>query len=187
MRKLMALVAAAIFAAGTTVEADTHTVANSNDSGAGSLRQAVIDAAANDTIEFVLASGSETITLTTSEIAFDKALTINGANTGGSGTAVTVQVTTPGTSTFRVFTIAATTSLSNMTIMGGLVEYSGSIYHPIGDLTLDNVTVSSSKASKSGGGIYSSGNALTISNSTISNCPRRQTAWAAASIPPTTR
>jgi hypothetical protein len=64
--------------------AATYTVTNLNDSGPGSLRQAVADANASagaDTITFQ--SGlSGTITLTSGEIAITEALTINGPGAG---------------------------------------------------------------------------------------------------------
>jgi predicted outer membrane repeat protein len=58
------------------------TVTNGNDSGGGSLRQAIVDAASGDTIDF--APGVNTITITTGQMAInDKNLTIDG---GGSVT-----------------------------------------------------------------------------------------------------
>ncbi len=61
-----------------TGSAATITVANTNDTGPGSLRQAVADAASGDTISF--GSGVEgTVTFTTGPIAIDKSLTITGS------------------------------------------------------------------------------------------------------------
>ena len=57
--------------------AATITVANTNDSGAGSLRQAISSAAAGDTISFA-ASVTGTITLNTGELAISHDLTIQG-------------------------------------------------------------------------------------------------------------
>jgi hypothetical protein len=55
--------------------ADTITVSNLNDSGPGSLRQALADASDGDTINFAL---SGTISLTSGELVIDKNITISG-------------------------------------------------------------------------------------------------------------
>src|SRR5258708_15841810 len=57
--------------------ATTITVTNGNDSGPGSLRQALADANDGDTINFDPSVG--TVTLTTAELAIDKSLTLSGA------------------------------------------------------------------------------------------------------------
>ncbi len=66
--------------------AATLTVTNLNDSGAGSLRQAVIDAASGDTINF---SVTGTITLTSAQISINKDLTITGPGVAISPSAAT--------------------------------------------------------------------------------------------------
>ena len=55
--------------------ATTITVTNSNDSGPGSLRQALIDANDGDTITFAVTG---TIALTSGELLVDKSITISG-------------------------------------------------------------------------------------------------------------
>lgn len=68
---IAAVIALAVVAASAPVaRAATITVSNANDSGAGSLRQAIADAAAGDTITF---AGDYTITLT-SELTISKNL-----------------------------------------------------------------------------------------------------------------
>ena len=59
--------------------ATTLTVANTNDSGADSLRQAILDATAGDTIDF---SVTGTITLTSGQLSINKDLTISGPGAG---------------------------------------------------------------------------------------------------------
>jgi hypothetical protein len=61
--------------------AATFTVNNTFDSGAGSLRQAIIDAntaGGNDIIDFLLGSGSQTINLTSEGLSITDNLVING-------------------------------------------------------------------------------------------------------------
>src|SRR5438094_7380571 len=53
------------------------TVTNTNDSGPGSVRQALSDANDGDTIDATSISG--TVTLTSGELLVDKSVTINGA------------------------------------------------------------------------------------------------------------
>ena len=148
--------------------ADQVVTSNAN-SGGGSLRQAIIDAGDGDEITFNLSAGNETITIL-SELAIAESLTINGSNDVGSGVDVTVQVTTPGTSTYRVFNINAsgkTITLSNLTIKGGNISGNGGgIYIAAGTVTIEKSSISNSKASN-GGGIYNLGT-LTIIDGTIS-------------------
>lgn len=85
--------------------ADTYFVSNTNDSGAGSLRQAILDAnthAGADTILFSIGSGAQTITplsalpVSTGPVTFDAwqqmgftgtpLIRIDGINAGGAGT-----------------------------------------------------------------------------------------------------
>jgi hypothetical protein len=58
-----------------TAEATTITVTNTNDSGPGSLRQALADANDGDTINFAVTG---TIGLTSSELVIDDSITISG-------------------------------------------------------------------------------------------------------------
>ena len=75
----------AVVVAGSALAASV-TVENCADSGAGSLRQAVVDAAAGDTIEFASSLVCPVITLTSGEILTDKDLAIAGP--GATGLAV---------------------------------------------------------------------------------------------------
>ncbi len=162
---------------GVNLYAANQVVTNNNDSGAGSLRQAISDVGDGEEITFNLTTGNETITILSElSVTFTKTISIDGDNTAGSGTNVTVQVTTPGTSTYRVFKCPPDTgkthTISNMTIKGGNKSEGGSIYfYYNGDLTLINCTISNSQ-STSGGGIYAydSGGDLTLTNCTIEDC-----------------
>ncbi len=152
-------------------------VTNNNDTGAGSLRQAIADVGDGETITFNIPS-SDIITIASELSISGKGMTINGTNLA-TGNPVTVQVTAPGTSTFRVFyqnVANKTINISNMIIKGGNVGsgWGGSINMVEGSLSLNRVTIQGSKALY-GGGICAvkgptSPMSLTITNSTIDAC-----------------
>ncbi len=175
MKKLFVtfLIFVFVLVGSTSLMAADQIVTGNGNTGAGTLRQAIVDAVDGDEITFNLSSGNETITIS-SELGITESLTINGTNSDGSGTDVTVQVTTPGTSTWRVFNINAsgkTINISNMTIKGGDISGSsgkgGGIYFAAGTLNLDDVTVSGSKATY-GGGMYNSESSPTLTNCAFS-------------------
>ena len=121
LRSLIILVSASLIS--QSIQAADQVVTNNSDTGVGSLRQAITDVTDGGTITFNLASGSETITLA-SELSITKSVTINGSNAAGSGTDVTIRVTTPGVggSAWRIFNINASgknISIFNMTLNGG--------------------------------------------------------------------
>src|SRR5258705_13377049 len=59
-------------------QAATITVANTNDNGPGSLRQALADAVNGDTINFDPSLNGQAITLTSSQLLVNKSITITG-------------------------------------------------------------------------------------------------------------
>ena len=130
-------------------------VTNTNDSGPGSLRDALAVANDGDTIDATGVSG--TITLISGQLNVDKDVTINGS--GANHLAVN------GNGQSRVFyvNLGDTVTISGLTITNG----SSGIYNDGGTLTLSDCTVSGN----SGAGItnYSlNGSAtMTIANSTI--------------------
>lgn len=141
--------------------AATITVTTTADSGAGSLRQGIADAASGDTIDF---RGSVTggIILTTGELVIDKSLTIQGP--GAASLAV------DGNGMSRVFRITGgnTVEMSRLTIRNGSLSgsSSGGGIQSFGTLTLNSSTVADNKAGL-GGGIANFAT-LTLNNSTIS-------------------
>jgi hypothetical protein len=146
---------------GRDAHAATLTVVNTNDSGAGSLRQAIADAAPGDTIDFDAGLSGQTITLTTGELLISKNLTITGPAGG---------ITVSGNNTSRVFDIGAvgviTVNISSLTIANGNTsEYGGGIRN-VGMLTLTNSTVLANSA-YIGGGIGNNGS-LTLTDSEVS-------------------
>jgi hypothetical protein len=146
----------------------TFHVTNTNDAGAGSLRDAISQAntvAGADTINF---TGSlfrdavpDQITLTSGALSISSDITING--TGANKLSIS------GNNASRVFEIA---SASKVTISGLLItkgsggSFNGGGIGNSGTLTLKNSTVSGN-TSGFGGGIGNSGT-LTLSNSTVS-------------------
>ncbi|NDI98071.1 T9SS type A sorting domain-containing protein [Flavobacterium sp. LaA7.5] len=148
--------------------AQTVTVMNSNDSGAGSFRQAVIDAAAGSTIVFDAAVNGNTIMLV-SAVTIDKNLTISGNGED--------QTMISGGDTTRIFSITDTENITvnNLTLTNGFaVDNGGAISSLNSMLTLNDVTITSSDAAgnnadQGGGAIYLMGGMLTANNSTFSN------------------
>ncbi len=61
---------AAILFFGFTATAANQVVTSNGDSGAGTLRQAIADVGAGETITFNLSAGNETIILTSDELLF---------------------------------------------------------------------------------------------------------------------
>ncbi len=118
---LLALFASVMAFSAQRAAAVTLTVTNGSDSGAGSLRQAILDAASGDTINFSLPANSSTITLTNAELLIDKSLTI----TGPGADQLTVQRSTAsGTPDFRIFNITFgdfDVTISGLTIANGSV------------------------------------------------------------------
>jgi hypothetical protein len=70
--------AAAIFISTNAASAATLTVINNSDSGAGSLRQAIIDSSSGDIINFASSLDGQTITLTSGELLINKNFKIKG-------------------------------------------------------------------------------------------------------------
>ena len=140
------------------------TVTNTNDSGSGSLRQAIADAAAGDTIS--LAPG--TITLTSGELVINKDLTISGP---GSGKLTIQRSTAGGTPEFRIFNVTSSTgtiTISGLTVSNGLALFGGGINNE-GSLTLDDCAITGNVAKESGGGVANrlNGSSLTLINSFV--------------------
>ena len=145
------------------INAATLTVTNTDDSGAGSLRQSIADAADGDTITFdpTFFNTQRNIDLTGAELDISKNLTI----TGPGARLLTVRRAIGNPTGFRVFYLSnSTINFSGMTISNG--EESG-IFASLVTLTLNGVVVSGNSAN-AGGGINHVYGKLTILNSTIS-------------------
>ena len=160
--------------------AATITVTNTQDSGPGSLRQAIADASAGDTITFA-PSVSGPINLTSGELLITTSLEIDGPSGG--------RQAIDGSHSARVFEIGAgaTVTLTNLQIQNGVGMSSGALVaatgqgggiYSAGALTLDNSAVvsntvtgtagsgSSSGGAAAGGGVYATG-PLTLTGATV--------------------
>ena len=165
------------------------TVANTNDSGPGSLRQALADGCAGITIDFNASLSGQTI-LVTSQLEILKNVTIDGSD-------LTSKITISGNNSTRVFLVASgvTATLDSLIVTqgrvdgccgAGLLNYGtltitnslfsannndngigGAIMNLApGILTITGSTITGNSASN-GGGIGNE-NQMTITNSTIS-------------------
>ena len=117
------------------------TVTNTDDSGPGSLRQALADANSGDTINFAVTG---TIGLTTGELLVAKSITISGPDAEN--------LAVNGNATSTVFHIAPgeTVTVSGLTITNGSAGSGGGIHNDHAALTLNTCTISAN----SGGGMY---------------------------------
>src|SRR5882757_8839066 len=178
---------------GYAVPANIIIVTNTDDSGPGSLRDALAAAVDGDIIDATGISG--TILLTSGELQITHAITINGPGAGSlavdgnatfrvfdnltsgvsiSGFSIT-NGSAPGDSGGGVFNEggnSATLRLSDCIVSGNSADFGGGIFNLNGALTVNNCTISGNEAAFSGGGIVNSGSGaaatLTITNSTIS-------------------
>lgn len=140
------------------VHADIISVTTTNDSGDGSLRQAIIAANVNDTVHFDASLGGQTITLT-STLMIDKELTIDGST-------LTTTLAIDGDNATQLFSIGAgtTVTLTQLTLANANGSFGGAIFNR-GNLTVDSVTFHNNNALQ-GGGIYNVG-LLMVENSTF--------------------
>lgn len=156
-------------------------VLNNEDSGPGSLRQAIADASPGDTITFSRSIDSYSIVLTSGELIIDKPLTIDASpiliSISGNGDGNFYP--SPGDS--RIFNITAAANpvtLDSLFLADGLApdfEHGGAILNS-GNLLLRNtllygndagIAQNSSGNGGNGGGIYNTGT-LTVQNCAIS-------------------
>jgi hypothetical protein len=143
--------------------AKSITVINTHDNGAGSLRQAIIDAAAGDTITFNLPGNSPwTITLASSLPTINKALTIEGPGYN--------KLTIQGNNSFRLVTVNApgkAVAISGLTLTKGKAVglYGGNLRSIGGDLTLTSVALTNGTADddQGGAGAYLSNGTFALS------------------------
>jgi CSLREA domain-containing protein len=175
--RLLAFFAVLATCLGVSADAATLVVTNTNNNLAGSLRQAIQDAAPGDTILFQIPvtdsgydslTGVHTVGLIGAEIVLNKNLTIDGA--GGR----IVVGRAAGAAAFRIFNVASgNVTIANLTIRGGDSHTStpagGSGVYNSANLVLRSCTfVSNGVGSESGGAIYNAGT-LDMTNCTLND------------------
>jgi hypothetical protein len=139
-----AMAASAMLLGASIASGATITVSNTNDSGPGSLRQAIADATGADTI--VVPAGTYNLD---SALTVSQALTLVGAGANqtvldGQGSTEIMAITSP----------AAGVTITGMTLEDGNASDGGAINAAV-PLTLDDDAITGNTAG-SGGGIYSS-------------------------------
>ena len=196
-RILLATCLSALCLVALSTQGATITVTNTNDSGAGSLRQAIADAHDGDTIEFGVTG---TITLTTGGLPVNKSISINGPGPdhltvdGNHASGVfQVQLDNGGAATIAGLTITngdagngggggisnefSMLTVSNCTISGnsasGVFGVGGGIFNDVAfsnaTLEIINCTVSGNSAGDNGGGIYNYGGSNTATLKVINS------------------
>ena len=140
--------------------ADTYTVVNTNASGSGSLRQAILDgngSAGHDTIDFSITG---TIVLTDALPAISDDLTITGPGAD--------ELDIRGANTYRVFTInsGAAVTITGVTVRDGSADSGGGIW-TAGDLHLGASHILSNSAAVDGGGVFVDQGSATLSGTQV--------------------
>jgi len=139
------------------------TVTSTADNGVGSLRAAIAQAEAGDTIQFDSSLANKTITLTSGQLEVDKDLTIDGDNVPG--------LTISGNNTSRVFFVQGDppwepveVTFKHLTIADGKTTQKGEDGAGAGlwtfsntKLTLENTTFKNNHANGEGGGAIYAG------------------------------
>ena len=146
-------------------------VANTNDSGLGSLRQALLDVCTNGTITFEPGLSGTVITLA-SQLTLDKNVKIDGST-------LLSKLTISGNDLNRVFLVpsGSTVTLESLIIAHGKADnggtnvenFGGGIYNVGGTLTVENCLLSNNYSGYLGGAITNSGGGLTVVDSTFSS------------------
>ena len=150
----------------------TLVVTNANDSGPGSLRQDIANAASGQTITFSNSLRGQTITLTSGELDVTNNITIQGLGAS--------QLAVSGDGSNRVFQISggASVTISGLTITDGLAADGAGIVNQ-GTLTLDGCVVTNNQANEDatngvgfagdGGGLENlTGATMAVNNCTVS-------------------
>jgi hypothetical protein len=153
------------------VYADTYTVTNTNPSGPGSLRQAILNTNNNAGYDIINFGITGTIVLTDALPAIDDDLTITGPGAE--------QLAVSGANSYRVFYINSNTAvtITGVTVQdGNVVDDNGGGIWSTGTLYLDSVRIADNTATATptstnpvgrGGGVYVSQGNVTLSGTQV--------------------
>jgi predicted outer membrane repeat protein len=161
------------------INAGTIVVQNVNDSGTGSLRQAIIGAVGGDTIRFnpnLIANGNDTIKLS-SEIAFNKGLVFKGLYNNNDSLFIS------GQNNVRIFNVDLEVAVNRVLLIDSLFLIDGSVSSASGgainfiegdSLVIKNSELKYNYADHSGGGVYAfsyhrPSSIITLINSSINS------------------
>jgi hypothetical protein len=153
-------------AAGATADAATFTATNLNDSGAGSLRQAILDANANpggDQVTFQSTLSGQ-ITLA-SELPVTDAVDVLGPGAD--------KLTISGNNSSRIFNVDVRPAknvpvmIGGLKLTGGNAMGGGAIASKYANLTVSKAVISGNTAQFEAGGIFNSGGQVRVESSTI--------------------
>ena len=153
MMHLIAISVSLLCAFGIYAQAGVITVTNVNDSGPGSLRQAIFTANDGDTIDFDPALNGQIITLTSGELPISKNITISGP-----GANLLTVARAKGAPNFRIFHITPshTVIIQGLTITNGNPPpgFGGGILNDGAALSVINCAITANSTPFTGGGIY---------------------------------
>jgi len=171
-RLLLTICSSVLCIAASGGQASIITVINTNDSGPGSLRQALFDSHDGDTINFDPALKGQAILLKTAELLINNNITISGL-----GANLLTVARAQNAPVFRIFDLAANhaVTIRGLTINNGYAQNfgcGGGILNSGSTLLLMNCTVSGNSTDGTGGGICVDTNStLTVESSTLTgNC-----------------
>jgi hypothetical protein len=162
---------------GTNLQLYPHALAvsvtNLNDSGPGSIRQAIADTPAGGTIDFAVTG---TVVLTTGQLVITNDLTVNGPGA--------TNLTLSQNSTNRIMVVSnGTVSISGLTIANGNCltdDGDGGGIKNLASLTLRNCLIMFNRAATLGGGIASRGPTTVIGSTICSNTANLTGFWITA-------
>jgi hypothetical protein len=156
--------------------AQAATVTNNNDSGAGSLRDAIANTASGGTIDFAPALDGQTITLTSGALVINQTLTISGPGAGsltihgdGSDPVFDIDIMPPASTSVTISGLTITGGHARDTGGGGISASSVATLTLDGDVITGNQATLRTNGSFGGGGVFVNGGTVNVSNSAITN------------------